>query len=155
MFYLDPKTHRRFTIGTAFSYQGAAYPYTKANHPTFMSLGFKQVRPEPRPNGIFYRVGRVQNDGTWVKSSRDVESVKARLIAEQSQAAHDILKHSDWMVYRAGEGGINVPADWSLYRANVRTACELRQAALQACHAIEALETAYGSLPAWPEAPTD
>ena len=155
MFYLDPKTHRRFRIGTPFSYRGAAYSSRSANHPLFMRLGFKQVRPETRPNGLFYRViGDVKNDGTWVKSPRNVDQVKASLIATDTQTAHEILKTSDWMVYRAAEGGIDVPADWSAYRAAVRTMCDTRAAELNAATTIEELETAYGSITDWPEAPT-
>ena len=156
MFYLDPITNRRFKIGTPFSYGGAAYPSTSANHSLFISLGFIQVTVEVRPNSTFYCVGGdCENDGTWVKSPRSVDQVKSYLIERDSKTAHQILSSSDWMVYRAADGGIDVPAEWSTYRASVRTAHGTRAAELNAATTIEELETAYGSITAWPEAPIE
>ena len=73
MFYLDPETLKRYRIGTPFVYDGITYTSTGASHNTFMSLGFQQVIPAPRPDDRFYIVNSPCNpDGSWSYSERDL-----------------------------------------------------------------------------------
>tara|TARA_A100001201_G_scaffold6827_2_gene11121 strand:+ start:1118 stop:1705 length:588 start_codon:yes stop_codon:yes gene_type:complete len=60
--------------------------------------------------------------------------------AEQNDIAASLLASSDWRVIKAKETGTNIPSTWKTYRAAVRTACNTRQAEIDACSDVAALK---------------
>ena len=66
--------------------------------------------------------------------------------AKQDEIAASLLAPSDWRVIKAKETSTNIPSTWKTYRAAVRTACNTRQAEIDACSDVAALkELLYGS----------
>ena len=140
MFYLDPETQKRYTIGRPFSYGGINYTQQGATHATFMSLGFTQVIPQKRPSDKFYIVSGPNADGSYNATPRDLEQLKVSYQSQYNQEAWSILTKTDWYAARAFETGIEIPAEVSAYRASVRSALEAREAQLDACQSVTALE---------------
>ena len=148
MFYLDPETRKRYRIGTPFTYGDINYTYTGASHNTFMSLGFKQVIEEPRPDSAFYVINSPCNDdGSWSYSERPLDQVQQNYCNQQVQAAQDNLKSSDYMYARAAEqttkqlGDVAaVPAGVVNQRDAVRLTCKANCALIMSAADIEALE---------------
>ena len=66
--------------------------------------------------------------------------------AKQNEIAASLLAPSDWRVIKAKETSTNIPSTWKTYRAAVRTACNTRQAEIDACSDVAALkELLFGS----------
>ena len=67
--------------------------------------------------------------------------------AEQEETAKKLLTPSDWRVIKAAEvTDYAVSSEWLTYRAAVRTACNTRQAEIDACSDVAALqELLFGS----------
>ncbi len=61
--------------------------------------------------------------------------------AKQNEIASSLLTPSDWRVVKAAEvTDYAVSSEWLTYRAAVRTACNTRQAEIDACSDVAALE---------------
>ena len=72
--------------------------------------------------------------------------LKALWKAKQDGIAASLLASSDWRVIKAKETSTNIPSTWKTYRAAVRTACNTRQAEIDACSDVAALkELLFGS----------
>lgn len=67
--------------------------------------------------------------------------------AKQDETAAALLTPSDWRVVKAAEvTDYAVASKWLTYRAAVRTACNTRQAEIDACKTVDALkELLFGS----------
>jgi|TARA_B100000085_G_scaffold83044_1_gene74816 hypothetical protein len=67
--------------------------------------------------------------------------------ATQDEMAASLLSPSDWRVVKAAEvTDYAVSSQWLTYRAAVRTACNARQAEIDACETVDALkELLFGS----------
>ena len=112
MFYLDPKTLKRYRIGTPFVYDGITYTSTGASHNTFMSLGFQQVLPEPQPDSRFYVVNHPCNpDGSWSYSERDLAQTQESFCDQQVTSANSNLKSTDYLYARAAEATRSMTED--------------------------------------------
>ena len=147
MFYLDQETRKRYRIGTPFTYGDFNYTSDGANHDTFISLGFSQVIPAPRPDDRFYIVNSPCNDdGSWSYSERDLADVQQSFCTEQVQAAQDNLKSSDYLFARAAENTTRageaspVPAEVMTQREAVRLTCKANCALIMSAADIAALE---------------
>tara|TARA_R100000278_G_C5471062_1_gene164496 strand:- start:218 stop:787 length:570 start_codon:yes stop_codon:yes gene_type:complete len=71
--------------------------------------------------------------------------VKSILKATEKSVANTFLKRYDWYVVRKAEKGTAIPTEITTYRDAVRTACNTREAEIDACSDIAALETLYSS----------
>ena len=147
MFYLDQETRKRYRIGTPFSYGDFNYTPQGANHGTFISLGFVQVIPAPRPDDRFFIVNSPCNDdGSWTYSERELADVQQSFCAQQVQAAQDNLKSSDYLFARAAENTTRagettpVPAEVMTQREEVRAVCKANCALIMSAASIEELE---------------
>lgn len=60
--------------------------------------------------------------------------------AKQDERAANLLAPSDWRIIKAKETSTNIPSAWKTYRAAIRTACNTRQAEIDACSDVAALE---------------
>ena len=132
MFYLDPQTLKRYTLGTPFTYNGVQYTAAGANHGTFISLGFTQVVVEKRPDSKYYIITGPDNDGKYNKTPRNLVELKEGFVKEQDSVAWSTLTPTDWYIARKSEIGADVPPIILEYRAAVRTACGLRNAQINA-----------------------
>ncbi len=147
MFYLDQETRKRYRIGTPFSYGDFNYTPEGASHNTFMSLGFVQVIPAPRPDDRFYIVNSPSNDdGSWTYSERPLDQTQQNYCQQQVQAAQDNLKSSDYLFARAAENTTRagetspVPAEVMTQREAVRLTCKANCALIMSAADIAALE---------------
>lgn len=149
MFYLDPETLKRYRIGTPFVYDGITYTSTGASHNTFISLGFKQVIPAPRPDGRFYIVNSPCNpDGSWSYSERDLAQVQEGFCDQQVTAANSNLKSTDYLYARAAEATRSMTEDEPVLspmaltsqREEVRSYCASNCTLILGTKTIEELE---------------
>lgn len=160
MFYLDQQTRKRYRIGTPFSYGDFNYTNDGANHDTFISLGFVQVIPAPRPDDAFYFVDSpCLDDGSWSYSERDLADVQQSFCARQVQAAQDNLKSTDYLFARAAENTTRageaspVPAEVMTQREAVRLTCKANCALIMSAADIAALEAMIKAPAEVPENP--
>ncbi len=147
MFYLDPETLKRYRIGTPFVYDGITYTSTGASHNTFMSLGFQQVIPAPRPDGRFYVVNSPCNpDGSWSYSERDLAQTQGSFCDQQVTAANSNLQSTDYLYARAAEATrsagepVTAPAALLTQRDEVRDLCAGNCTLIMGTKSIEELE---------------
>ena len=141
MFYLDPATQKRYTVGTPFDYNERQYTKAGATHDKFIELGFTQVIPQQRPDDRFYIVSGPNAAGEYNSTPRDLDQLKLQFILQQKTTARQLLSESDWYVLREAEGGAGVPADFRDYRVSVRVAADARCAEIFAAATVDALET--------------
>ena len=69
--------------------------------------------------------------------------VKSVLKAREKETAGSLLAKSDWYVTRKSEKGTAIPTEITTYRDAVRTACNTREAEIDACVNTAALVTLY------------
>ena len=155
-FYLDPSTDLRYYLNTGFTYNGISYADAVVTEELLTTtLGFTKVSPtaKPKPDNRFYTVTGPNNDGSWNIVERDVDVVKAKLIKEQKQYAHGILRQTDWYVVRLAELGVStgaIPPVVTTYRAAIRADSNTRCAEISAATDIPALIDIMDSgLTAW------
>lgn len=141
MFYLDPETQKRYTIGRPFSYSDINYTRAGATHATFMSLGFQQVIPQQRPSDEFYIVSGPNADGSYNSTPRDLDQLKESLVGKQKSIAGSLLAPTDWYVIRMTEmPECMCPPEVVQYRADVRTISGQRETQINACVDVAELE---------------
>ena len=125
MFILNNKP---LPIDVPFESNGIHYP---ANWLRIASVEEKSAAgvtwvPDPvLPDDRFYWVSA---DGSAVPKSLDM--LKPIWAAQCDQTAYAMLLTSDWMIVRKAESGTEVPADWSAFRADVRSHCTTNKEAL-------------------------
>jgi hypothetical protein len=89
-----------------------------------------------------------------VDNPKDLDQLKETWKAKQSEYASATLSQSDWRVIKARETGGSLPLPWFNYRRDVRTACNTRQAEIDACEDVPALvELINNFTTPWPESP--
>ena len=144
MFYLDTNTNKRYTIGRPFEYNGVTYTKVGASHDTFISLGFTQVIPAPRPDARFYVVSGPAADGSYSSTERDLNQLKLNFILEQKNMARQMMSGSDWYILRRLEMGLDsnaaVPAAITSFRADMRQAADNRCSQINSCPDVATLE---------------
>ena len=144
MFYLDPNTQKRYTIGTPFEYNGVYYTMQGATHAKFIELGFTQVLTQQRPDSQYYIVTGPDATGAYTSTPRPASELKTNFALEQKRLAHQMLRRTDWYVIRLLElGAVSapVPTVVTTYRAAIRAAADARCAQINAAADTAALET--------------
>ena len=63
---------------------------------------------------------------------------------KEKSTAQTKLKKYDWYITRKAELGTAVPSEITTYRAAIRTACNTREAEIDACSDVAALITLFG-----------
>ncbi len=139
MFQLDGQT---LQYDRAFTHEGVSYP---SNWLRLTTLEEKQAI------GI---VEVANNTQSWdqrfywgVDNPKDLDGLKTQWKQTQNDIASSLLAPSDWRVVKAAEvTDYTVEAEWTTYRAAVRTACNTRQTEINNCADVPALkELLYGS----------
>jgi hypothetical protein len=88
---------------------------------------------------------------SYTNTAKDLAALKAQWKAQINQNAYTMLLPSDWMVVKAVETSTAVAADWTTYRAAVRTAAATAVAAIEAAADVPALQAAVQVT--WPNDP--
>ena len=133
MLQLDGKT---LQYDRAFSHEGISYPANWLRLTTYeekQAIGIVEIADNtPSWDQRFY----------WgVNNPKDLDQLKSRWKEQQDEIADQLLKPSDWRVIKAAEvTAYSVETEWLTYRAAVRTACNTRQAEIDACSDVPALK---------------
>ena len=85
------------------------------------AIGITEVDEVPIHDDRFY----------WgIGNPKDLTALKAEWSKKINDIAYSLLASTDWYVVRKAEGGADIPADVSAYRAAVRAAANTHQTAL-------------------------
>ena len=126
---------RKLPLDVAFDHNEIQYP---AN---WLRLSTAEQRDEL---GITWVADTSQNYDQrfyWgVDNPKDLDGLKTLWKSKQSEIAGSLLAPSDWRVIKAKETSSTMPAAWKTYRAAIRTACNTRQAEIDACSDVAALK---------------
>jgi len=156
MFYCA-KENKYIVEQTPFTIDGTGYPADWLNHASAddkATLGLVEVTYEgTREDDRFYWVTENRNGAviSYTNTPKDLDGLKAQWKAQTNQNAYTKLLPSDWMVIKALETSTTVPADWTAYRAAVRTAAATAVAAIDASADVPALQAAVQVT--WPNDP--
>ena len=106
-----------------------------------------------REDDRFYWVSESRNGAviSYTNTPKDLAALKTQWKAQINQNAYALLLPSDWMVVKAIETSTTIPADWTAYRAAVRTAAATAVAAIDASADVLALQAAVQVT--WPNDP--
>lgn len=109
------------------------------------AIGIQEVPDPVRPDDRFYYV-----DGNGIGTPRDLAVLKSEWASRINDIAYSMLAPTDWYVVRKAEGGADVPADVSAFRAAVRSAANQNQVTLNNAADFDTFVQATAQL-AWPE----
>ena len=156
MFYVDPKTQKRYRIGTPFEYNEIRYTKAGASHAKFIELGFKQVIPERQPDSNYYIVSGPDSDGKYTSTPRQLEDstdpdgnvvhgLKWNKKEQSWQQSERLLVLTDWWItyqteYDQAPANPETCKKMEEYRALVRFVQLTREQMIDACSDVEELE---------------
>jgi hypothetical protein len=156
MFYCA-KENKYIVEQTPFTIDGTGYPADWLNHASaddktaldLVEVTYQGTREDDR----FYWVTENRNGAviSYTNTAKDLAALKAQWKAQINQNAYTMLLPSDWMVVKALETSTTVPADWTAYRAAVRSAAATAVAAIDASADVPALQAAVQVT--WPNDP--
>ena len=123
------------------------------------ALGITEVADDPTFDSRFYwgnGTAKTLTDTNEVDENGDplldengdqvvTLGVKSVLKAQEKATAGSLLAKYDWYVVRKAEKSTAIPTAITTYRDGVRTACNTREAEIDACADTAALVTLYGS----------
>ena len=156
MFYCA-KENKYIVEQTPFVIDGTGYPADWLNHASAedkATLGLVEVTYEgTREDDRFYWVTENRNGAviSYTNTPKDLALLKTQWKAQINHNAYMTLLPSDWMVVKAVETSTAVAADWTAYRAAVRTAAAAAVAAIDAAADVPALQAAVQVT--WPNDP--
>ena len=147
-----------FTVGTgedAVNYPANWLRLSTAEEKT--AIGITEVADDPVFDSRFYNgngTAKKLTDTNEVDEKGDplldadgnqvvTLGVKSVLKAREKETAGSLLAKSDWYVTRKYEKGTAIPTEITTYRDAVRTACNTREAEIDACVNTAALVTLY------------
>lgn len=130
MFLLNDKP---LPLDTPFEHDGIQYPANWLRLSTAeekAALGITEV-PDPAPydDRFYWGIGQ----------PKDLDMVKAMLVAQIKATAGSLLAPTDWKVVRAAEGIKPVDSDTLTYRASVRAASNQNEDAVMAATTVNEL----------------
>ena len=113
-------------------------------------LGITEVADAPTYDSRFYwgdGTAKALDDKTETIDGVEYTTlgVKSVLKAQEKATAGSLLAKYDWYVVRKAEKSTAIPTAITTYRDGVRTACNTREAEIDACADTAALVTLYGS----------
>jgi hypothetical protein len=133
-------------VDVAFTFNGVKYPSNwlrLASAEEKAAVGITEVADPVRYDDRFY----------WDAGlPKDLDGLKTEWDRRVNEIAYSLLSPSDWMVVRKQEIGTEIPAEWSAYRAAVRSAAATNKAALTAAADIDAFVSAATTMQ-WPRNP--
>lgn len=156
MFYAQSE-NKYIQEGTAFELNAVQYPSNWLNLSSpadKAAIGLEEVVATNSPlSDKFYWVSSSLNgaDLTYTNTPKDLFTCQSNEVNATNATAYSILLPSDWMVVKASETGTPMAAEWSTWRASVRTTAANHIAAISACTTIEQLAALPNA--EWPKDP--
>ena len=151
MLQLNGKT---LQYGKAFVHDGMQYPSNWLRLTSLeekQAIGIVEVPDQPQAvwdQRFYWGVDNPKqlNDVTD-EDGNTTTGLKTLWKKKQGETASSLLTPSDWRVIKAAEvTDYAVSSEWLTYRGAVRTACNTRQAEIDACETVDALkELLFGS----------
>jgi hypothetical protein len=172
MFY-NKEFNKYVVEGTAFELGGVQYPAVWLNQATpsqKSAIDLVEVVATNSPaDERFYWVSSTLNEAelTYINTPKQLDDseepdqsgklvktigLKTTWTAQVNDMAYSILFPSDWMVNKAIETEIAMPADWKAYRANVRSVADSTKTAIAACTTVDEFASVVTSIQ-WPHDP--
>ena len=137
------KTPRALTVDGVQHPANIFRAWSKAE---LLGIGIAPARVEA-PDSRYYNTGAESytfSDGEWVISyettEKNVDDLKADLIAKIKANVGALLSSSDWMVVRQADGGKAVPEAWATYRSEVRTHGNSLESGVEAFASLDAIK---------------
>jgi hypothetical protein len=122
-------------LDTPFTHNDIQYPANwirLATEEDKAAIGLVWEADPVRADDRFYWDGDINNP-------KDINQVKAMLIAQSKAAAGSMLAQSDWKIIRATETGVAASAETLAERAAIRTASNDNETAINACTSVDEL----------------
>ncbi len=136
------KTPRALTVDGVQHPANIFRAWSKAE---LLGIGIAPARVEV-PDSRYYNTGAESytfTDGEWVISyattEKNVDDLKADLIAKIKAHVGALLAPSDWMVIRQADGGKAIPEAWATYRSEVRTHGNSLESGVEAFASLDAV----------------
>ena len=137
------KTPRALTVDGVQHPANIFRAWSKAE---LLGIGIAPARVEA-PDSRYYNTGAESytfTDGEWVISydttEKNVDDLKADLIAKIKAHVGALLSSSDWMVIRQADGGKALPEAWATYRSEVRTHGNSLESGVEAFASLDAVK---------------
>ena len=137
------KTPRALTVDGV---QHPANIFSAWSKAELLGIGIAPARVEA-PDSRYYDTGAESytfTDGEWVISyettEKNVDDLKADLIAKIKANVGALLSSSDWMVIRQADGGKAIPEAWATYRSEVRTHGNSLEDGVEAFASVQAIK---------------
>ena len=137
------KTPRALTVDGVQHPANIFRAWSKAE---LLGIGIAPARVEV-PDSRYYNTGAESytfTDGEWVISyattEKNVDDLKADLIAKIKAHVGALLSSSDWMVIRQADGGKALPEAWATYRSEVRTHGNSLESGVEAFASLDAVK---------------
>jgi hypothetical protein len=162
MFYTDSAL-KRYYIGKPFEYNGNRYTVAGATHANFISLGFKQVIPQPRPDRAYYIVSGPDSSGKYDATPRQLEDsvdsegnvahgLKWNKKQESWLQSEKLLGMTDWWVtyqteYESSLADPETCKKMEEYRALIRFVQLTRETMIDACSSVDELKALMKAQP--------
>ena len=142
------------TIGTiktprALTVDGVQHPaniFRAWSKPELLAIGIAPARVEV-PDSRYYNTGAESytfTDGEWVISyattEKNVDDLKADLIAKIKAHVGSLLAPSDWRVIRAQDSGTPMSEPWTTYRNEVRAHGNSLENGVEAFASVQAVK---------------
>jgi len=142
------------TLGTiktprALTVNGIQHPsniFRAWSKPELLAIGIAPARVET-PDSRYYNTGAESytfTDGEWVISydttEKNVDDLKADLIAKIKAHVGALLSSSDWRVIREADGGTVMSDEWKTYRSEVRRHGNALEAGIEAFASLDAIK---------------
>ena len=140
-------------VDVAFSHNDVNYPANWLRLSTAdekIALGITEVADAETFDSRFYNGdGSAKPLADTTETINGVEyttlGIKSVLKAQEKATAGSLLSKYDWYVVRKAEKSTAIPTAITTYRDGVRTACNTREAEIDACADTAALVTLYGT----------
>ena len=160
-------SHGLIKTPRAISKDGVDYPpqiFRKFSKAELAILGFHPARLSVSDHRYYNTSGEEYNfdDATseWVisygSSEKNIDDIKKSMKEKVNSIAYSTLAKSDWMSIRESGGGTMMEADWTIYRAAIRTESNDKEIAIDALadlDAIKAYDEAGGVTAGWANDP--
>ena len=138
MFILSGKP---LALDAPFEHEGIKYPSNwlrLASEKEKAKLGVIEIVEQPRPDDRFYYVSS-NDDGSYTAIPRELDVLKASMVAQVKTDAGSVLALTDWKVIRAKEVDAAVDQETLDHRAAVRERSNTYEAQINACTSVEEL----------------
>jgi hypothetical protein len=122
-------------LDTPFTHNDIQYPANwirLATEEDKVAIGLVWEADPVRADDRFYWDGDVNNP-------KDIDQVKAMLIAQSKATAGSMLAQSDWKIIRSAETGVPASSEVLTERAAIRTASNDNETAINACTTVDEL----------------